>query len=246
MNSNSTEVPEKDKFISFLHALEGDIYFKQKFESFNIFEAVGMNHYEIRHSNALSVLLDPRSGLGVGDAILKKFLRHFFARYDAGKEHLMFELASYEDVKVWREYKHIDLVILSEINEQIFVIENKVKSSESDGQLERYQKIVQEDFKGFRPFYIYLTPDEESPTKDSWKPMSYQMLYDALKGFINESKAELTSDAIVFIEHYLVLLERKVIDDKDLFEKASVLYEKHKAVVDFIIQKGLPEQQQRN
>ncbi len=242
MNSNSTEVPEKDKFISFLQDLEGDIYFKKKFESINIFEAVGMNHYEIRHSNALSVLLDPRSGLGVGDSILKKFLRHFFARYEAGKAHLIFELASYEDVEVWREYKHIDLVILSEVNKQIFVIENKVKSRESGGQLEGYQKIVEEDFKGFTQYYIYLTPDEASPTNDTWKPMSYQMLYDALKDFINETKHELTSETVFFIEHYLVLLERKVIEDKDLFEKAHLFYEKHKAVVDFIIEKGLIEQ----
>jgi len=39
---------------------------------FNVFEALGIIHTEIRHSKVLSWLLDPAENHGLGDYVLKK------------------------------------------------------------------------------------------------------------------------------------------------------------------------------
>jgi hypothetical protein len=44
-------------------------------EKLNIFELVGLTNQEIKHSNFLSEVLDPRSRLGLGSSVLKALVR---------------------------------------------------------------------------------------------------------------------------------------------------------------------------
>src|SRR5713226_3703088 len=42
---------------------------------FNIFEAIGVDRQELRHSNFLSFLLDPHQNHGMGDILIKRLLQ---------------------------------------------------------------------------------------------------------------------------------------------------------------------------
>jgi hypothetical protein len=46
---------------------------------FNIFEAVGVERQELRHSDFLSFLLDPRQSHGLGDSFLRRLLQRRLA-----------------------------------------------------------------------------------------------------------------------------------------------------------------------
>jgi hypothetical protein len=79
----------------------------------NLFEAIGMYRHELKHSDFLSFLLNPRQNHGLGDSFLKRFLKRVLA--DAEQEVPI----SPVDVDVWdlsnaevlREWSNIDILI---------------------------------------------------------------------------------------------------------------------------------------
>ena len=51
----------------------------------NIFKALGAQHYELRHSNFLSWLLNPNENHGIGTIFLTKFLRDILTDDRSGR-----------------------------------------------------------------------------------------------------------------------------------------------------------------
>jgi hypothetical protein len=47
-------------------------------DQFNMFEAMGAVRREVRHSDFLAFLLDPRQSHGLGDAFVKRLLQRVF------------------------------------------------------------------------------------------------------------------------------------------------------------------------
>ncbi len=145
---------------------------------FNIFEAVGMVAQEIKHSNFLSFLFDPSKEHPYRDSFVRSFLQEAaknsnFAEFSP----LTITLNDYSDIKVHREWgnsevsqRKIDIVLVSVRNKQVFVIENKVFASESQGQLNDYEKSINEfsGFLGFEKYFIFLTPNQDDPSESAW------------------------------------------------------------------------------
>ncbi|HQO03947.1 MAG TPA: PD-(D/E)XK nuclease family protein, partial [Spirochaetota bacterium] len=111
---------------------------ESKLKEFNPFSIMKIENYEIRHSNILSWLFNPIENHHLSDKVLKKFLLEVILNNEALKIPFSIRdiyLLSFTDVEVYREYKNIDIFIKSEKNKTIILIENKIKSKESPGQL---------------------------------------------------------------------------------------------------------------
>jgi PD-(D/E)XK nuclease superfamily len=109
----------------------------------NIFEAAGMHLQEIRHSNFLAFLLRPQEPHGLGAEFLRRLA---LKAIDASSidpppiKPITVALADFSDVLVSREHRNIDLLVQSKVDNLVFVIENKIESSESEDQLSNTKK----------------------------------------------------------------------------------------------------------
>jgi hypothetical protein len=136
----------------------------------NIFEAAGIQRQELRHSNFLAFLLSPQQTHGLGDAFLKRLVQK--ALNNSSIElppisALTVALADFSDALVSREWRNIDLLIESKNNTFVFVIENKIDSSESEHQLSKYEATVTPNFLMIRNC-LHTLPKTESPRQISY------------------------------------------------------------------------------
>ena len=123
----------------------------------NIFQILKISNTEIRHSNFLSWLLDPSQSHKIGDIFLKRFLREVFSsdKFET-IDQIDVEGMNLSNVQIYREWKNIDILIV--LNETVVCVENKILTKEHSNQLERYKKIVEENFPNLRKIFVYLTP----------------------------------------------------------------------------------------
>lgn len=122
---------------------------EKMFEKFNIFDCLKLSRQEIRHSNFLAWLFDPKETHGLGDYFLKEYLKYVIKSnrnklngIKSYKVPTVFDIDCWNmsDIEVRREYKNIDLLLIDETNKFIFLIENKVDSFQHDNQLEKYRQ----------------------------------------------------------------------------------------------------------
>jgi len=212
--------------------------------SVNIFELVGMRNQEIKHSNFLKELLDPNSSLNIGDAILKRFIRKTLKK--VAKEDLLnnldpidFELTDTSNIVVYREYRDIDLLIVNtaKSNPYCIAIENKTGSQESPHQLQKYRKILKEDYPNYKKLHIFLTPDGRKPKGDhNWIPTDFTQIVSGINYIIDSFS--LSDEVNILLSHYKSLLEKFVTNDLgELEELANKIYLKHRRALDFIFDK---------
>ncbi|GAA4648639.1 hypothetical protein GCM10023116_09090 [Kistimonas scapharcae] len=130
---------------------------------FNIFEAIGAVNRELRHSDFLAFLLQPDRPHGLGGRLLREFIVEFFANYNGNDAPSLIDVGcyQYEGFSVYREWKNIDLLIVSEQHKLVLAVENKIWSGEHSNQLTRYQKHVETQYPHYKRFYGFLTPTRE-------------------------------------------------------------------------------------
>ena len=121
---------------------------KARSDVFCPFEAIGMVHQEIRHSNFLAYCLDPVKPHGFGDRLLREFLFMVCAvAPEKFPDKLDLSLRSLDQVEVLREWHHIDLLIrvpseTPDTPELVVAVEQKIHAGEGEGQLERYRTLL--------------------------------------------------------------------------------------------------------
>ena len=129
---------------------------------FNIFNALKLQNNEIRHSNFLAWLMTPYESHKLGDYFLKEFLKSAIKEYSLNTDISLslkdIAFLKFDDAEIRREYKNIDLLIVSAQNKFVCIVENKIWTGEHDCQLERYAGIVDTEFNGYQKLYIYLAP----------------------------------------------------------------------------------------
>jgi hypothetical protein len=108
------------------------------------------------------------------------------------------ELMDFADIEVRREWKNIDLLVIDRNNELVILIENKIYSSESTGQLLRYLKEVKKEFPSFVivPVFLTLMGEEIADNHANTQYISYSYLqllsvldylYKTIYGYIKEA-----------------------------------------------------------
>jgi len=214
-------------------------------DEFNIFETLGAVRQELRHSDFLAYLLDPRQNHGLGDTFVKRFLQHSVAGLDPRLlpvNAIELDTMNLNEINVRREYENIDILLTSESNELVVVIENKVVSGEHSSQLQRYYQIIQTQYPDYRKIFLYLTPEGNEPTDINYLPVTYQVILDLLLNISDSRKTTLGPDVLTLIQHYIIILRRYVLSGSRIEELCVDIYREHKRAIDLIIE-HLPDQQ---
>ena len=151
-----------------------------------------------------------------------------------------------DDVEIRREYKNIDLLIISPQNKFLCIVENKIWTGEHDCQLERYADIVEKEFNDYKKLYIYLAPNIECKdllyrAKDNvaqvyYIPMSYEQVFNALDKTLRFRADNMSEDVRIFVEHYKKMVERNIMGntDREIVELCRRIYRENKEAIDLI------------
>ncbi|MDA1810944.1 PD-(D/E)XK nuclease family protein [Bacillus sp. HSTU-bmb18] len=219
-----------------------------KFNRFNPFKILKVDKFEIRHSNMIAWLLDPTENHHLSSMFVNKLLSKTFVK--AENEELIGQYnfiklhkQSLQDLEVFREVqtennKRIDILAISESQKFAILIENKYKSSESDGQLQNYINFVSEKYEGYTIIPIFLSLDGSAPSHTSYLTLDYGDILNILKAQL-EIYSEYTSNTIKdFISYYIDILEGELVRDEEDIELALTVYKNHKVAVDFLCLNG--------
>lgn len=215
-----------------------------KISKFNAFESLGIVNNEIRHSNVLAWLFNPNDNHGLDDIFLKKFIqkivyknRRAFLNKNGKFDLISTSLMDYHDFIVRREYRNIDLLIYSEKNKFVLVIENKIRSKESEHQLNKYKKIVEDEFKDYKKVYVFLTPEGDTPSdEENWNIIDYETILEILETAVNLKYDEIGESVKYFIDQYITILRRHIVKDSELEKVCVDIYLKHKKALDLIFE----------
>lgn len=180
---------------------------------FNILEITGMGMQEIKHSNILSWLFGDNEH-GVNHLVLEKFLKKVsdLSRNQDLKNYIYLS-DKQKNITIYREKNNIDLMIVDDSNKLVLIIENKVYSNErvdgeDGGQLKKYEALIENNYKGYNKYFIYLTPNLSDASNDNWLSADYQMITDSLNEIL-QSNLELSVKAKMIFESYIYLLTRR-------------------------------------
>ena len=123
--------------------------------NFNIFDVLKISKTEIRHSNILSWLIDPNENHGLGDSFLYGIIALLSKELDH-KTALHFLSSDLYSYNVFREWNHIDILLISNQNRVVLARENKVGSHEhNSGHSEESQLIAYKNKKSETPLGIF-------------------------------------------------------------------------------------------
>lgn len=204
---------------------------------FNIFDALGIARAEIRHSNFLAFILDPRESHGQGTIFLQPFLMDVLKQSPIDRRPISpidLDGAELRGVSVKREWKNTDLLITCKDPRLIVVIENKVDSHEAPGQLEKYETRIAKSFPEDDPLFVFLTPSGYAPSGQAWMPYSYEQIFRTFTRVRNMHSASIGDEFRTFLDHYLNLLRSRFMKDERLDQLCQQIYKNHRQALDII------------
>jgi hypothetical protein len=198
----------------------------------NIFEILKIKNMEIRHSNFLGWLLDPEESHNLKNKFMKGFVQEGINKNKYAE--ITVDIDSIDSVKIWREYKDIDLLI--ESYNVVFCIENKIFSDEHSDQLKKYKKIVQKEFPNKEKVFIYLTPSGKPSQQESelYLPISYSVVLNVLK---NLDIQNINKNAQIYILDYIATLEKDILKNNELKAPLSKLQLEYEGFIKQILEK---------
>lgn len=203
---------------------------------FNLFDVLKISRMEIRHSNMLAWLLNPNENHGMGDAFLKAIVQIVVQNDDTGRYNILETLLmDFYSFVVYREWKNIDILLISDAEKFLIAIENKIDSHEHDNQLRKYRDILATDYPDYKKMRLYLTPEGEEPRDTKhWDILSYRDIVEALSD--QKNTMELAPDVALVVENYLDILRRDIVEDEKLVEICNKIYAKHRKALDLIFE----------
>lgn len=198
----------------------------------NLFDVLKITRTEIRHSNVLAWLLNPNENHGLADSVLRGFIKYYVTAFLDDNE-LDALLMDYHSFIVQREWNNIDILLVSPTEKCVLCIENKLGSHEHDDQLNRYKGIVEENYRGYRNLYIYLSPErEQSSDPDNWCAMGYEDVINVIE--TARVRTKLLPEVALLIDNYLDTIRREIVSDERLKEICLEIYSKHQKALDLI------------
>jgi hypothetical protein len=204
---------------------------------FNIFEAIGAVQQELRHSDFLAFLLDPSQSHGLGDIFLKRLLKRVLIGHtNPPLSAVEIDVADLHDAVVWREWRHIDILILDPTTKLVCVIENKVGSTEHSDQLRRYRETVQGEFPDHSKVFVYLTPEGDTPSDETYIPFDYRQVAELIDAIRKARESTLGPDVSTLMEHYTAMLGRHIVSESEIAELCQKIYRRHKQALDLIFE----------
>ena len=208
-----------------------------KLDEFNPFKVLKVDHYEIRHSNIISWLLNPKENHNLREAFLKKFLSEVIINNETLETDMNVFKAqelSFYDIEIYREWDNIDIFLVSKENKLAIIIENKIHANESKGQLDKYYNSIMEKYGSFEVIPVFLTLSGSEPTDKRYGTISYTQVLNMLKFITSIQKENLSQKVYDFISYYLRTLEILTMEDEDIKILCKKIYREHKDALDLI------------
>ncbi|MBK8988387.1 MAG: PD-(D/E)XK nuclease family protein [Chloroflexi bacterium] len=205
-------------------------------DEFNIFEAIGAVRQEVRHSDFLAFLLNPRERHGLGAAFGQQLLLTAVqtSEHETGITAVDLSLWKLDDLQVLREWQNIDILLLDETHRFAVIIENKVDSGEHSEQLQRYWRIVRQRYPDWQIVGLFLAPDSREPSDDRYIPLDYGRIHDLVMKIADTRASTLDADVQALMRHYAQMLRRHIMPDSDIAQLAQRIYKKHQRALDLI------------
>ena len=202
-------------------------------QTVNIFEILKTEKAEIRHSNFIAWLLNPKGQHGLGDYFLKRFLIDI-SLHEKCEELQIQDIHSLllRDIKVYREWNNIDLLLLN--NDFAIIIENKIFHNETKNQLRKYENIVEENFDSKKIIKVFLTIDGyEAEESNEFVNYSYESILKIFDDILLIKK-DLTDKVKIYLEDYIYNFKKNIMGKSELNVLADKIYQNHRQLFDFI------------
>lgn len=231
---------DKEAIENFLLDIESLDRITAKLSNFNVFETLNLVNMELKHSNVLGWLMTPNENHGLDDKFLKKFIQMICKDNkeilnNINIELIYLSLLDYSDVIVRREWNDIDILIITEKEKFVIVIENKILSKEHSNQLARYKEIVERDFKDYKKLYLYLTPNGDISTdEENWLSIDYSIVQEALENAVELVGGNISEPVKLFVDQYREILRRYIVGNSELETICRDIYYKHQKALDLI------------
>lgn len=216
----------------------------QKFHQFNPLKVLRVDQFEIRHSNVLAWLLDPKENHQLGSFFVKKLLSRLITRVEnedkvESGDFLPYLHASFSDAEVYREVKtstnrYIDLVVTIPSQKLVLVIENKFHASESEGQLIDYLNYVRDRYIGYSIIPIFLTLSSESPSNPEYWMLDYHDVLDIITLHIELNQEVIADNIYDFLMYYTDILQEKLVQDEEAIQMALDVYQVNQAAINLL------------
>ncbi|MGO1059539.1 PD-(D/E)XK nuclease family protein [Planococcus sp. FY231025] len=215
------------------------------FKTFNPLKVLRMDNHEIRHSNVLAWLVDHEGNHGLNSVFLKKLISNLLMKpendsFVSDSTFFLETLAmKYDDWKVQREKpttkkRYIDLVLSSEENKTVIVIENKFYSSQSDNQLNDYLEYIKDTYKEYTIIPIFLTLLDEEAVNKQYLALNYTDIAEVLEFILKFYKESISEEVFVFLKNYLAVLQERFAPDEARLLLAEEIFEKHGEAVTYL------------
>ena len=212
--------------------------------NFNIFLTLGMGNLEIKHSNFLAWLFNPKEKHGLGDFFVKNFLKLTLKDISGCKNNnglSLFDVdrMNFSNLIVKREWNNIDILLEDNVNKFVCVIENKIYASQGDRQLKKYAQIINsecKDYKDYKKLFLYLKPvNDEMLNDENYHYVSYDIVYEVLEKILNKKNIILNNEIEICIKHYKELLETRIMENGSLKKLCMDVYTAHKDAINLLI-----------
>lgn len=190
---------------------------RERLEDTNVFSILGLENYEIRHSNFLAWVLNPHETHNLGSNICKNLIQQLFPKFSG----------DIRNISIEREKFNIDILI--ECKNDVLVLENKIRSKDHSKQLQRYRQKIQTDkrYANKEKHYSYLTLHGEEPTDISegnyWSLASYKELTKKLKELSKDLQKTLDHKNLNFINDYVFSMEAHTLKNHEINALAKSL-----------------------
>lgn len=211
----------------------------------NLMEILKVSHKELQHSNFLAWLLSPQETHNLGDFAFKEFIKIYFKEnefQDLGDEKGLsvfdFVQLDFDDLVIKREYKNIDLIFLSKKNEFCMVVENKIYSSEGNGQLTKYRNFAEKEYSDYKyRIYIYLSLEEQKLSQlgnQYYVQITYEHVIKLLNQLLTSEQINLAEQTRFVLEQYLKTLKSMLNQNEEIEIITKKLYQKYKSAFDLV------------
>jgi len=204
---------------------------------FNIFEAIGAVRQEIRHSDFLAFLLNPKENHGLGDEFVTRLLQKSLLSAHESPTFISpvdLDVWNLNNLQVRREWQDLDILLVDDSERFVVIIENKIDSSEHSQQLKRYHELATKHYPNYKIVGLYLTPEGEPPSNENYLAIDYTLISEILDHLTSSRASTLGPDVQTLIFHYIQMLRRHIVSDSEIAQLCRQIYRKHQQALDLI------------
>ena len=239
MDDNRIETEALEAFLADIECLEA---LSPWMDSVNMFDILNVSRKESSHCHMLSWLLDVKENHGLGDAFFKRWLQKLIQyagkeRYDSDKL-LSMDFSSF---RVHKEWKTVDLVLVSQKEKMVFALAMKVDATDKDQNLSRYRTVIEKDFPDYESIFVLISEDGRMYSDmESWDTLTFKDMEILLDEMLNS--VSMKPDAAFFICNYKDSIGRDIVNHYALVECCNQIYQKHKKALDLIFENRMDDQ----